>query len=273
MKVNNKFIKFPPKTPVQRLVVEIFFLIVFIILFGIFGGKAQTDVLYTIIITISCIATIIIRFILVNVAGDWLFFILGVVFGGGNDFMSMINGVYYYTAIPIIPNLALPIFMWLFWGWAFLLFRKIFNLAWCRGEKFQKDGRFLRGWIDTKLIFDIALVIVLRLVIYNTYLLDFWIPALFYGIAVGIRLLIFHPKKNELRIIIFLPIAYFFEGIMVLFGLYVYYNPIFPGIPLWLMIWWVLLVPIVLKEIFDRLEFIVENRQKNREDNTSNNGS
>ncbi|TFF87852.1 MAG: hypothetical protein EU549_04055, partial [Promethearchaeota archaeon] len=141
--MNNKVIKFPPETPIQRVIVEICFLIIFIIIFGIFGRNAQTDVIYSIIITISCVITIALRFILLNEKGDWLFFIFGVILGGGNDFLSMIRGIYYYTAIPIIPNLALPLFMWIFWGWGFLLFRKIFNITWCRGEKFQKDGRFL----------------------------------------------------------------------------------------------------------------------------------
>lgn len=77
-----------------------------------------------------------------------------------------------------------------------------------------------------------------------------------------VRFLSFPPKKNELIIIIFLPIAYFFEDLMIFFGVYVYYNPIFPRIPLWLMICWIRLVSIVLKEIFDRFEFIIDHYNK-----------
>ena len=257
--MSDKLIKFPRETPKQRLVSEVWFFIISIVIFGLFGRYSSIKMTFTIIITICIVINLVIRFLLVNEKGDWVFFLFGIIAGGGNDFMSMINGVYRYTAIPIIPNLALPIFMWLFWGQAFLLFRKLFNIPWCKGEEFQKDGEVLNGWVDKELIFDICLVIVLRIVIYNTYMMDMWIPALFYGIGIGIRFLIFPPKKNEVHIIALLPLAYLFEGLMVVFGLYVYYNPIFPGIPLWLMLWWIFLVPIVLKEFFDRFEYLLKN--------------
>ena len=251
----EKIIKFPPETPEQRLIAEVWFLFIMIVVFGIFGYYASLEVTFTIIITVCCIINLIIRFITINQKGDWIFFVLGVAGGGGNDFLSMINGVYYYTSIPIITNLALPLFMWLFWGQVFLLFRKIFNITWCKGELFEKDGEFVKGWIDKKLIFDISMIIILRIVIYNTYLFDFWIPALFYAIGISVRFLIFPPKRNELMIIVILPYAFLFEALMVVFGLYVYNNPLpIFLIPLWLCIWWVFLVPIFLKEIFDRIE-------------------
>lgn len=256
--MSEPLLRFPPETAEQRLVAEVIFLFNMIVIFAIFGGVTAIDVIFTIIVTICCIVNLLIRFILVNEKGDWIFFLIGVVAGGGNDFMSMINGVYYYTAIPIIPNLALPIFMWLFWGQVFLLFRKIFNVPWFKGEEFKKDGILLNGWIDKKVILDIVLIIILRAVIYNTAQMDFWIPSLFYGIGVSIRLIIFPAKRNEWFIIIILPYAFMFEGLMVTFGLYVYFNPVFLGLPLWLMIWWIMLVPIVVKEIFDRIEFILE---------------
>jgi hypothetical protein len=34
--------------------------------------------------------------------------------------------------------------------------------------------------------------------------------------------------------------------------------------PLWLFLWWIFLVPIVLKEIFDRMEYFIENRDNER---------
>ena len=254
--MTEKRIKFPPETPEQRLIWEVWFLFIMILVFGIFGQFAALDVTFTIFITLLLIANLAIRFLLVNEKGDWIIFLLGVIGGGGNDFLSMVNGVYSYTAIPIIPNLALPIFMWLFWGEVFLLFRKVFNLSWCSGEEFQKDGELLKGWVDKKIIFDISMIIILRAVIYNTYLLDFWIPALFYSIGVGIRFLIFPPKRNEINIIIILPLAFLFETLMVLFDLYIYFNPLpILLIPLWLCIWWIFLVPIFLKEIFDRVEY------------------
>jgi len=259
MNMTEKLVKFPPETPEQRLIAEIFFLFIMIIVIGLFGRYAAIEVFYTIIITICFIINIILRFLLVNEKGDWLFFIFGIIAGGGNDLMSMIRGIYNYTSITIIPilNDLMPLWMILFWGQIFLIFRKIFNLSWTKGDKFEKNGEFFGGWIDKKLIFDIFLIIILRIIIYNTYMLDYWIPALFYACFIGIRFIIFPPKKNELYIMAILPYAFIFEGLMVLFGLYIYYNPIFLGMPLWLFIWWIFLVPIVLKEIFDRFEYAV----------------
>ena len=255
--MSDKLIKFPPETPEQRLICESWFLLIMIIVVAIFGRSSAINVIYTIIISICFGINITIRFLLINEKGDWLFFTFGVIAGGGNDLMSMLNGVYEYTSITIIPflNGLLPLWMILFWGQIFLLFRKIFNIKWFKGEEFNKDCR----WIDKKLIFDIILLIILRIVIYHTSFLDFWIPALIYAIGIGIRFLIFPPKKNEVLIICVLPYAFLFEGLMVLFGLYIYYNPIFLGMPLWLLLWWVLLVPIVLKEFFDRFEYLLKN--------------
>ena len=255
----RKIFNFEIRTEEARLKWEILFLIIVIITVGIFGNLASIDVLYTIIITFIFCIQIIIRFILCNQKGDWAFFLLGVIAGGGNDLLSMLNGVYNYTSITIIPflNGLLPLWMILFWGQVFLLFRKIFNIKWFKGEDFKKDGKFLKGWIDYQLICDIIILLILRIIIYNTYYLDAWIPALYYGIIVSIRFLIFRPKKNQLYIITILPYAFMFEGLMVTFGLYKYINPSFLGMPIWLFIWWVFLVPFLLKEIFDRLEYII----------------
>jgi len=185
-----------------------------------------------------------------------------VIAGGGNDLMSMMREVYNYTSVTIIPflNGLLPLWSIVFWGQVFLIFRKMFNIEWFKGEDFQKDGKLLKGWVDYELIIDLILIVILRIIIYSTYNLDMWIPAFLYAIFIIARLLIFQPKKNQLLIIAVLPYAFIFEGLMVIFGLYVYINPIILGMPLWLILWWIFLVPIVLKEIFDRIEYILKER-------------
>ncbi|MHA1284886.1 MAG: hypothetical protein ACTSQP_20480 [Promethearchaeota archaeon] len=262
--MSEKIIIYPPETPEQRLFWEVFFLFLMIIVIGIFGRLSAENVFFTILITILFLINLTLRFILINEKGDWIFYVLGVLGGGGNDLMSMINDVYNYNSKVIIPILdgLMPLWMILFWGQVFLLFRKIFNISWFKGEEFNKNGRFLNGWVDNKLIFDILLIIILRAIIYQTYKLDFWIPALFYIIGVFLRFIIFPPKKNEIFIICILPYAFIFEGLMVTFGLYEYYNPVFLGMPLWLFIWWIFLVPIFLKEIFDRIEFFLKSKIK-----------
>ena len=258
-----KLLQHPPKRPEQRLVWEVLFLGIMIIAIAILGDLSSRDVAFTIILTIIFSVNLAVRFLTVNERGDWMFFAFGVVGGGGNDLMSMINGVYDYTSITILPFLQglMPLWMILFWGQVFLLFRKVFNLQWFKGEGFEpKNEELLKGWINKAIIFDVALIIILRIVIYNTYLLDPWIPALFYGIGVIIRFCVFRPKKNEIFIMAILPYAFCFEGLMVTFGLYVYHDPSFLGMPAWLFIWWIFLVPIFLKEIFDRMEHLLREK-------------
>ena len=260
--MSEKIINFPPETPEQRLIWEVVFLTVIIVATAFFGQLAALDVIYTIILTIIFSVNIVIRFLTINQKGDWIFFVFGVIAGGGNDLMSMMREVYNYTSVTIIPFLdgLLPLWSIVFWGQVFLIFRKMFNLEWFKGENFQKNGRFLKGWIDYELIVDIILIVILRIIIYSTYNLEMWIPALLYAIFISGRLLIFRPKKNQLLIIAVLPYAFIFEGLMVIFGLYVYVNPIILGMPLWLLLWWIFLVPIVLKEIFDRIEYVLKKR-------------
>ena len=262
-KNSKNWLQYPPTTPEQRLIWEILFLFVMIVTVGLLGQLASTDVLYTIIITTIFGINLSIRFILINERGDWLFFLLGVLAGGGNDLMSMITGIYSYSSITILPilNGLLPLWMILFWGQIFLLFRKVFHLKWFRGDEFQKTKPGLSGWVNKQLVIDLIVFACLRIAIYNTYM-DPLLPSVFYAGIILIRIILFRPKKNELLIIAILPYAFLFEGLMVTFGLYVYINPTFLGMPAWLFLWWIFLVPLLLKEIFDRLEFYMKKKEK-----------
>nr|MDO8108999.1 DUF2878 family protein [Candidatus Sigynarchaeota archaeon] len=253
---------YPPRNPGQRLAWEIVFLIPIIVAVALFGSFAAIDVLYTGILSIIFAVNIVLRFKFVNDRGDWIFFLIGIAGGGGNDLLSMIRGVYDYTSLTYLPflNDLMPVWMICFWGQVFLLFRKIFNFPLFSGEEFKKNNRFLKGWVHPKLLVDIGLIVLLRTVIYTTYNWDAWIPALIYGVTVIARFVVFRPRKNEWCIIAILPYAFIFEGLMVSFGLYVYYNPAFMGLPLWLMIWWMFLVPIFIKEVFDMVEYVLKQK-------------
>ncbi len=253
-------LKYPPESPAQRLVLEVAFLVPIIIGVASFGQLAKTDVTFTIVLSIIFCINICLRFYVINEAKDWIFFLIGVLGGGGNDLTSMINGVYDYTSLTVLPflNGLMPLWSVFFWGQVFLLFRKIFHLEWFKGPTFAKDGKYLKGWVDTRLLVDIVLLILLRIAIYNTYLLDAWVPAIIYVVGIGIRLIIFRPQKHEVLLIGILPYAFMFEGLMVSFGLYEYHNPVFLGLPGWLMLWWIFLVPLVIKEVFDRLEYYLK---------------
>jgi hypothetical protein len=258
---SQKIFGYPPQTPEQRLFWEVLFLFVIIITVGLFGHLASTDVIYTIIISAIFGISLALRFFLINEKGDWLFFLLGILAGGGNDLMSMIRGVYSYTSITILPCLPLPFWMILFWGQVFLIFRKVFKIKWLQGAEFQKNGPLLKGWLNVQLIVDLIILVCLRIIIYSTYM-NLWLPGIIYGAIIGVRVIAFPPKKNELLIIAILPYAFIFEGIMVSIGLYVYINPIFLGLPIWLFLWWIFLVPILLKEVFDRMEYYFKNKRE-----------
>jgi hypothetical protein len=250
-------------TPTQRLGAEVLFLLPIVVAVGIFGHLAKIGVVYTAILTIVFTITIIARFTLVNEKGDWIFFVLGIIAGGGNDLASQLNGIYHYTSITLLPFLhgLMPLWMFAFWGQVFLLFRKVFGISWLKGPGFAKDGRFLRGWLPTRLIVDIVVLVVLRVAIYHIYLNPV-LPAAIYGIVIAARLLIVRPRRNELLIMAILPYAFMFEGLMVSFGLYVYYNPVFMGLPAWLLLWWAFLVPLLLKQVFDMIEYAITPKKK-----------
>lgn len=219
------------------------------------------NVIFTIILTIIFTVNIIIRFLLVYEQGDWIFFVLGIIAGGGNDLASQVNGIYHYTSLTILPFLQglLPVWMIVFWGQVFLLFRKVFHVSWFKGAGFNKDGRFLNGWLSTRLLIDIIVLVILRITIYRLYL-DPVFSAAIYGGVIITRLLLIHPRKNELLIMAILPYAFMFEGFMVTFGLYVYYNPVFMGLPAWLFLWWAFLVPLLLKQVFDMIEYMISRK-------------
>ncbi len=256
----RELFKYPPETPEQRLRWEAVFLAIFILGgVGIFGRMAIEDSFYTGIISIIFVVNLTFRFIFLNEKGDWLFFVLGVIVGGGNDLMSMIQEVYFYhsaTLVPILDGL-LPLWMIVFWGQGFLVLRKVFNLSWIKGEEFKPRGQFLKGWVDKTLLFDLCIIVILRVVIYHTVAMDWWIPGLIYGGIVLLRYIIIPPTLNQLNIMVIMPYAFIFEALLCNFGLYDYINPVFLGMPMWLFFWWLFLMPTIVHAVFKRLEYYV----------------
>ncbi len=258
----KELLGYPPKTPEQRVSWEALFMLLTTVAIGFLARSAAVEVRYTVILTVIFAVCLVIRFITVYEKGDLIFYLLGVVAGGGNDLMSMLNEVYSYTSLDFIPFLSelIPLWMILFWGQIFLMFRKVFNLPMFKGEAFHPNGPYLKGWVDGKLILDIIILIILRIAIYNTYDMEWWVPALIYGIVIAIRFTVIPLKKNEWAIVLILPYAFLYEGLLITFGLYQYINPVFLGMPLWLYLWWVFLIPTIIKEVFDRIEYRVSLR-------------
>ena len=210
---------------------------------AIFFLGQNTPVMSTVMAVI-----IIVRFALLNHRGDWMFFLLGVLVGGGNDLMSMYKGVYSYTPPTILP-VPIPVWMVVFWGQIFVSFRTLMRFGPYRGP-----DRAPEKLIDAPLALDIAVAVIYRLIIYRTASED-WLPdALFAAILIA-RLLIIAPEDHERKLMLtMLVVGPLYEILLIGCGLYDYQTGVVFGMPLWLIIYWVFIIR-ALKAIFDRVEY------------------
>jgi len=189
------------------------------------------------------------RFLLIRRRHDWIFFLIGLVAGGGNDYMSMVKGVYYYTPKDILP-VPIPVWMLVFWGHIFVGFRQLFQLPAFQGASFPQGP----GRPDKRLILDVATWIILRIIIYN-FVRQEPAPAAAYAAVIALRLLLVPPKPYEWRLMaVVVPLGLFYEAALIGFGLYVYYDAVFLGMPVWLVLYWFFMLPIFIKGVFDRVE-------------------
>ncbi len=191
---------------------------------------------------------IVFRFVFLNRRGDWVFLLMGIALGGGNDVMSMYKGVYWYTPPTILP-VPIPVWMLFFWGEAFIFFRKLMRYGPFLGPGGKPPA------MDLPLAVDIGLFIIMRIIIYR-WASTAWLPdAAFAGIMVA-RLLVLPPAAHERRLLIaILILGPAYEAVLIGCGLYVYRNPLILGVPLWLIIWWVFIFR-VLKAVTDRIEHL-----------------
>lgn len=193
---------------------------------------------------------IIFRFVLLNRRGDIIFFLMGVILGGGNDLMSMWKGVYYYTPSTILP-VPIPVWMLFFWGEIFIFFRKLIRYG-----PFLRSATLAKRLLKLPFALDLILFAIFRIIIYR-YASEPWLPdALFAGIF-AMRILLLPPTTDERKLMIaILFIGPVYEIALIRCGLYVYQNGFIWGLPLWLIIWWVFIIR-VFKAIIDRIEYAI----------------
>lgn len=231
----------PETTTLRRLGLEMYFL-------GISLLAMSAYVQNTPVMTVLIVGNIALRFILIGRRWDWAFLLVGVIGGGGNDLMSMLKGVYYYTPKDVLP---IPIWMLLLWGHIFVSFRQLFRMPFFTGPILEG-----KPWkLDKRLIADIIVLVLFRVIIYN-FVHREPIPAYGFAGVLLARLILVPPKIHEWKLIIAVMIlgpAY--EAVCIHFGLYVYYNPVFLGMPAWLLIYWVFIVPLFMGGIFERMEY------------------
>ena len=232
----------PQSTTLRQVLLELLFLIIAAVFVAFF---VQNTPLMTVLIGVNIIA----RFLIIGRKRDWVFFLIGIVFGGGNDLLSMVRGVYEYTP-PHLLAVPIPIWMLVFWGQIFVAFRQLFQLPVFQGPPTR--GNPWRP--DFRLIADFTTFVVLRVIVYIFIGREPLLTILF-GIVVGIRFLLLPPKKREwLLVILVLALGVAYEAALIAFGLYIYYDPVFLGMPGWLIIYWAFMIPLFLRGIFDRIE-------------------
>lgn len=230
------------ETTVKNIIKESVFLIIAVLIIAFFGQNTRA---MSLLIPINFAA----RCLLLRRKHDWLFFIIGVIGGGGNDVMSMAKGVYYYTP-PHELSVPIPLWMLIFWGHIFVFFRHLFKMS-----TFHNEQHYENPWKpDTRLAADIITYLLLRFVIYN-FVHSEPVPAIAYVVIILARLLFIPPKKNDLKLLcVVMLIGPLYEAVLIKLGLYVYHNPVFLGMPAWLLLYWAFMIPVFTKGIFDRIE-------------------
>lgn len=188
------------------------------------------------------------RFFLLSRRGDWLFFLLGFLLGGGNDLLSMWKGVYRYTPPTSLP-VPIPVWMLFFWGEIFVAFRKVMRFGLFCGPE-ERPARL----VDLPLALDLVLAVIYRMIIYRTASQP-WVPDALYASLLILRLLLLPPLPHERKLMLaMLAAGPFYEIVLITAGLYEYQTGVLFGLPLWLIIYWAFIIR-ALKAVFERVEY------------------
>jgi hypothetical protein len=186
------------------------------------------------------------RFALLYRRGDLFVFIMGILLGGGSDCLSVANGVYRYTPPTLLPW-PIPMWMVVFWGEAFLFFRRLM-----RYRPFLADNAATHG-LDLPLVLDLLMLIPLKRMLYAWAAVP-WLPDTVFAAALLVRYLLAPPRPHERRLLLtILVLGPFYEILLIAAGLYQYHHGIVFGMPVWLIVYWVYIFR-VLKSLLDLVE-------------------
>ena len=209
----------------------------------------------TVLIPVVFIARFIVLSILakregINLKAELLFLLICTVLGAFNDWNSVCRqGIYRYTVPHYFEFSTIPLWMLLFWG---LILRFIARLA--RWENRVGLGRFTVESATLKITIELLLIAATRLSIFHSYQdpLWSWLPFL---LALIVFLLVCSPGKHDLwLLLIFILGGPLIEILYIqLGGLHAYHLGWFGGVPLWIVLWWLLAV-LVWKDLAYRLE-------------------
>ncbi len=227
----------------RQVLKEVFFLCLFLLVLHFKAQDSQAMSLWV-------AAMVRARVLLIGQTGDGWCFLVGLLAGGGNDILSMVKGVYRYLPDHVWKeklDLPSPPWMVVFWGWVFTAFRHLFLLPLFRPPRGWRPGA-------KRFALDLATAIALRLVIYNTVRQE-PLPTLGFAAVLGLRLMLLPPRPHEWRLMaVVIAIGPAFEAILIQCGLYEYDDPVFWGMPVWLLMYWSFALPLLMKGVFHWME-------------------
>jgi len=179
--------------------------------------------------------------------------------GGFNDWNSVCNhGIYDYTVPHYVAWSEIPVWILLFWG---LILRFIARLArWdALGAPERISNRVGIGQLGIdnpllKVIAELVLVLATRQTIYRLYLDPIWSWAPL-AAALVVFLVFFRPTAHDFKLLgLFLLGGPLIEVLYIQVGdLHRYHLGWLGGVPLWIALWWLVIV-LIWKDVAFRIE-------------------
>jgi hypothetical protein len=210
-------------------------------------------------------AIILVRFVAlaleksVSMKAEIAFFAICTALGAFNDWNSVCNKkIYDYTVPYEYAFSTIPLWMLLFWG---MILRFIARFARWQGlgapEKISDRTHLGFGTYDSpalKVAVQLGLVLVTRQAIYRLYMdpVWSWLPFL---LALAVFFAVFRPGRHDYRLVAaFLVGGPLIEIIYIQLGdLHRYHLGWIGGVPLWIAIWWLVIV-LIWKDLAFRME-------------------
>lgn len=195
----------------------------------------------------------------IDLKAEIIFYLICTIIGIVNDLNSVIQHELYHYSLPrFSASIPTPIWMLLFWG---LILRSLARFS--RWQALNPPqhisneigiGRHVMSNGCAKVIFEIILVLLSRQAIYKTYThpVFSWLPlTIILFIAIGTLKLSRHDWKILSIFAIFGPIT---EIIYIQVGhLHVYQLGWIAGAPIWIFLWWII-VMLIWKDFAFRIE-------------------
>lgn len=195
----------------------------------------------------------------VNIKAELAFWAICTVLGGFNDWNSVVHHrIYDYTVPHFFSFSSVPLWMLLYWGMILRFFARLARWRRLTPPQFPSDrvgfGKIALNSAFFKVTLQLLLVVGTRQLIYRFYLdpIWSWIP---FMIAFFAFILIFEFTRHDLKLV-----ALFFLGgplIEILYiqigNLHVYHLGWIAGVPLWIVLWWVVVV-LIWKDLAFRIE-------------------